>query len=44
MNEHWILLTGKGEDINLSGWADVCKVSKQAHNLVLHLAKASCNC
>jgi hypothetical protein len=44
MNERWILLTGKGEDIDLSSWADVSKISKQANNLILHLAKARCNC
>jgi hypothetical protein len=44
MNERWILLTGKGEDINLTSWADVCKVKKQVNYLVLHLVKASYNC
>ena len=44
VSERWVLITGKGEEINLSRWANACKVSKNANNPVLYRTKASSNC
>jgi hypothetical protein len=30
LNKCWVLITGERERVNLSSWADVCKVSKRA--------------
>ena len=30
LNKCWVLITGERERVNLSSWADVCKVSKCA--------------